>query len=109
MKIGLLLFVFFVGANATRPFPSVVLPVHQDSFVKVFVGVPGKHMVLRVHRECNDTMILFDPPGSYSKSYTQHEPGSGTEIFMLGPHALRLRVRYSNQILIDEQEADGFA
>lgn len=111
----LFLFFFLIFASApqegesTSVFSPVLLPVYQSTFIKIFSGVPGRHITLRIHKECNDTVVLFSLPTSYSKSYTHHDSERGSEIFFLGQHALRLPVFYSNDFLLEEREHDGFA
>jgi len=72
------------------------LPVSNNEFVSVFMGSePGRMMTLRIEREQNETVKLFQVPSEHtSRTFIQYdqEGREGNEIIFIGSHSMRVRV-----------------
>ena len=77
----------------------VHLLLYRRDFVRLFAGAPGQHVMLAVDY-ARDDLWLYTPPTRHSRTYTQSavNPARGTELFRIGPHTLRLPVRYGSPL-----------
>lgn len=83
---------FSVGAA-----PTVRVPVYREQFVQLIVGSPGAYRTLRLDFASNDTLVLFQVPSSYSRSYVLYDGAAephGSELLYMGCHRMRVPVRY---------------
>lgn len=87
------------NGKAKKPAPKAQmtahLPVQQNEFVSVFMGSePGRMMTLRVEREQNETVVLFQPPSEHtSRTFVQYDNMvEGNELMFVGAHSMRVPV-----------------
>lgn len=94
LRFWLLLLVFAHAVDCRSP--TVRIPVYRKEFVQLVVGSPGTYRTLRLDFAANDTLVLFQTPSSYSRSYVQYEGDErhGTELLYIGCHRIRVPTLY---------------
>ncbi len=83
------LYLFFLFVIVTTE-PITKLPVYHKEYIEVLVGNPGQYLKLRMDRNSNTTIVLFDAPYKHSQTTVIYENGIGSELFYMGCVVVRL-------------------
>jgi hypothetical protein len=88
------LFLFFFQSSEAISAPVVKLPIHEQDYLCVMIGNPGRSTCLFIDHHCNETIILYQEPTFTSQTFTLN-PAS--VLVFLGPHGFRFNAVFEER------------